>query len=438
MTLPLLGLSLIPTFQDREVLVHLVSQPGTSNPRMTEIATEVAGRLEAIPGVGNVGAHVGRAVTGDRVTNVNASDVWVSIDADADYGATMNAINAAARNVQGAEHEVVTYSAQKLRDVGAITRGENRVRGNDLDVLTGVDKPLVVRIFGQNTEVLRREASRVKKIMSTVDGVVDPRIDLPATQPSIEIEVDLDRAQQFGVTPGAVRRAEATLLQGIRVGSIFSEQKVFDVIVQGAPGTRGSVEDVRNLLIDRPEGGHVTLGQVADVRVVDTAAVIRRDAVSRRVDVEAGVTGRSTGAVAAEIESRLAKVAFPLEYHAECSIRAPEARSRRAESRASPWPLFSPRSCCSRRRLGAGGLPPCLAPPCRCASSAGCWPPWSMAPSCPWAQCSGCSPCSGSRHARTCLSSTTFSRVSRAGTSRGARSYNALRMISWLPSPSAR
>ena len=103
--------------------------------------------------------------------------------------------------------------------------------------------------------------------MSTVDGVVDPRVDSPAVEPTIEIEVDLDRAQAFGLTPGAVRRAEATLLQGIQVGSIFQEQKVFDVIVQGAPSTRGSVEDVRNLLIDRPGGGHVTLGQVADVRV---------------------------------------------------------------------------------------------------------------------------------------------------------------------------
>ena len=76
---------------------------------------------------------------------------------------------------------------------------------------------------------------------------------LPTVQPTIEIEVDLDRAQAFGITPGAVRRAEATLLQGIQVGSIFEEQKVFDVIVQGAPSTRGSVESVRRP-VDRPAG----------------------------------------------------------------------------------------------------------------------------------------------------------------------------------------
>ena len=74
---------------------------------------------------------------------------------------------------------------------------------------------------------------------------------------------------------------------------------------------------VRNLLIDRPDGGHVRLGDVADVRVAQTPAVIKRDAVSRYLDVEADVSGRSVGDVANDIEDRLADLSLPLEYHAE-------------------------------------------------------------------------------------------------------------------------
>jgi len=314
---PLLGISLIPTFQDRDVIVRLETEPGTSNPRMTEITTQAAQALQAVPGVGNVGAHVGRAVSGNRITNVSSSDVWVSMESGADYDATMEGINAAVEILQEVQSEVTTYSTQSLRDVGAVTRGDNAVRGNNLGVLTGVDKPLTVRLFGQDSEVLAREADRIRQMMSEIDGVVDPRVDAPIMQPTIEIEVDLDRAQGFGITPGDVRRAEATLLQGIQVGSIFQQQKVFDVIVQGTPGTRASVEGVRNLLIDRPGGGYVTLGEVADVRLADTPAVIRRDAVSRRLDIQAGISGRGVGDIVADIESRLAQAELPLEYHAE-------------------------------------------------------------------------------------------------------------------------
>jgi CzcA family heavy metal efflux pump len=315
--LPLLGTSLIPTFKDTNVLVRLDGAPGTSNPRMTQIATDLSRELRSIPGVDNVGAHVGRAVTGDQIVDVNSSELWVRIDPDADYDATVASIERAARRIRDVDRDVVTYSTQKIRDVGALTDGENPITGGDLNVLTGSDEPLVVRVYGQNLATLMREARQVRQVTSEVDGVVDPRVERPITQPTIEIETDLARARRYGIKPGDVRRAEATLLHGIQVGSIFEEQKVFDVVVQGVAATRESVANVRNLLIDASDGGHLRLGQVADVRLTRTPIAIERDAVSRRLDVVADVSGRSLGSVATEIENRLAGMSFPLEYHAE-------------------------------------------------------------------------------------------------------------------------
>jgi CzcA family heavy metal efflux pump len=315
--LPLFGTSLIPSFKDANVLVRLDGRPGTSNPRMTAIATALGRELRSIPGVDNVGAQVGRAVTGDQIVDVNSSELWVSVDPDADYDATVASIEDAVGRVRGVDRDVVTYSSQKIRDVGALTDGDNPVTGNDLNVLTGTDEPLVVRVYGQDLATLTRQANRVHRVVSQIDGVVDPRVELPATQPTVEIETDLERARRFGVKPGDIRRAEGTLLQGLQVGSIFEKQKVFDVVVQGVPETRQSVSGVRNLLIDGSGGGHLRLGQVADVRVRPTPIVIERDAVSRRLDVVADVGGRDLGSVANEIESRLAGMAFPLEYHAE-------------------------------------------------------------------------------------------------------------------------
>jgi Cu/Ag efflux pump CusA len=87
--------------------------------------------------------------------------------------------------------------------------------------------------------------------------------------------------------------------------------------VKGVPDVRQGVESVRNLLIDTPGGGHVRLEQVADVNTRPSPAVIKRDAAERYVDVEANVSGRSLGAVATDVEDRLANAEFPLEYHAE-------------------------------------------------------------------------------------------------------------------------
>ena len=108
------------------------------------------------------------------------------------------------------------------------------------------------------------------------------------------------------------------MLQGIQVGSIFEEQKVFDVIVQGVPDTRQSVSSVRNLLIDGPRGGHVRLGQVADVQV--DADADRRSSETRcraASTSSADISGRSLGSVSTTSRIASPNISFPLEYHAE-------------------------------------------------------------------------------------------------------------------------
>ena len=316
--LPLLDTSLIPSFKDRDVLVRLQSSPGTSETKMSGLTAQLSRELGAIEGVEDVGGHVGRALTGDEIVDVNSSTLSVNIASDANYDATVAEINDVVGSLdEPVKRDVVTYSQQRIGDVGTLVDAEAPSSGDNLDVLTGADKPLVVRVYGQNLDTLRREANDVRNIVGGVDGVLNPSIEAVPEEPVLAIETDLTRAQPYELKPGDVRRAAAMLLQGVTVGNIFGEQKVFEVVVKGVPDVRQSAESVRNLLIDTPGGGHVRLEQVADVRTQPSPAVIKRDAAQRYVDVEADVSGRSLGAVAADVEDRLANTEFPLEYHAE-------------------------------------------------------------------------------------------------------------------------
>jgi CzcA family heavy metal efflux pump len=316
--LPLLDASVIPSFKDRDVLVRLEGPPGTSESKMSATTAQLGSQLKTIPGVEEVGATVGRAVTGNQIVDVNSSELPVRLAPSADYDSAMASIkDVVGRAQQDVQGSVETYSDQALRDVGALDTGEQPKSGNGLDVLTGVHEPLVVRIYGQDLGVLRSEAEKVRGVVSGVDGVVDPRFKLGPEKPVIDIETKLSEAARYGLKPGDIRRAEAALVQGIQVGSIFRGQKVFEVVVKGEPAVRESVASIRNLLIDTPGGGHVRLGKVADVRTGSSPTDIKREAVSRYVDVKADVSGRSLAAVSGDVNARLANVKFPLEYHAQ-------------------------------------------------------------------------------------------------------------------------
>ncbi len=68
-------------------------------PAMSRITTLASRELRAVPGVRNVSAHVGRAITSDKRTNMNAGELSVSIDPTADYDATVAAVEEVRRRL---------------------------------------------------------------------------------------------------------------------------------------------------------------------------------------------------------------------------------------------------------------------------------------------------------------------------------------------------
>ncbi len=297
---PGLGRTAVPTFRDGDLLVHWDGAPGTSRTEMNRIAAAASEELRAIDGVRNVGAHVGRAVASDQVVNINAGELWVSIDPDADYDATIAAIHETLSGFPGLRRELLSYQSDRINTI-----------------LTDVDDDVVVRVYGQELDVLRAQADAVRDELAGIDGVATAVVEPEALEPTVQIEVDLAAAEAHGLSSGDIRRATTTLLSGIEVGSLFEDQKVFQVVVWGVPEIRESLTDISALLIETPAGGHVQLDEVADVRVGPAASVVNREGVARRIDIGISVAGRDAPSVVAEIEDRVQAMELPLEYHAE-------------------------------------------------------------------------------------------------------------------------
>ena len=291
--------SLVASFREDELLVQIDGAPGTSLPEMSRIANAMRDELRTIPGVQNVGGHVGRAIMSDQTGGVNSGELWLSIDSSADYDSTVSAVQRTVDGYPGLSHKVVTYSDEKVKE------GQ-----------TGSKNDITVRVLGEDAGVLRTKADEIKQTISNIDGVVDPRVEAPAVEPTVEIQVDLGAVQRYGIEPGAVRRAAAAVLQGIEVGSFFEHDKVFQVVVRGTPETRASLTSIQELLIDKPSGGQVRLADVANVRIAPNPTVIEREGVSRRMDVVARVSGRARSAVENDVRQALRNVEFPLEYNA--------------------------------------------------------------------------------------------------------------------------
>ncbi len=204
--IPQLGNPLTPAFRERSVLLSLEAPPGTSRIEMNRIMAEAGRDMKAIPGILNVGAHVGRAVMSDQVVGINSGQMWMTLDPDADYEATLGAIANVADDYPGLSRDILTYPDQQI----------DRALGES-------DDELVVRVYGQDLDVLRQEAEDVRRAISGIDGIDSATVEQHIEEPTLKVEIDLAASRRHGVKPGDIRRAATTLLSGIGVGALFEE-----------------------------------------------------------------------------------------------------------------------------------------------------------------------------------------------------------------------
>ncbi|CAH0216505.1 Cobalt-zinc-cadmium resistance protein CzcA [Arthrobacter sp. Bi83] len=303
-------LPIVGSVPDRTLLVEWEAAAGTSPDVMNRVMTNAGEELSKVRGVSAVGGHVGRAITSDHSSNVSSGELWVTMDEGMNFTRVRSDVREIVEGYPGLTAKVTTYPEQQVSAAAAVD-----------------DRQFRVRVYGVDLAILREKADEIRQILSRTNGVVDPRVDVTVDQPVAEIEVDLAAAQKQGIKPGDVRRAAATVLQGIEVGFLFEQQKVFQVIVKGTQSTRNSLTSVEDMLVDKPEGGQVRLGDVAKVRLSPNQTVINHDDTSRRVDVVADLQGRSLGDVTNEVQAAIKGMQFPLEYHAEIPKQFGEQQS---------------------------------------------------------------------------------------------------------------
>jgi Cu/Ag efflux pump CusA len=318
MLLPVLGQSLLPNFKERDFLMHWLTPPDTSLQEEVRTTKLVNAELLEIPGVRNAGSHIGNALLGDEPYGVYFGENWISVDRSVDYDETRESVQEVVNSYPGIYRDVLTYLKERIREV-----------------LTGTSDAITIRISGNDLDLLRQKATEVNELVGSVPGVVENHVEFQDTVPQLQVEVNLDAAREHGIKPGDVRRAASWIMAGEEAGDVYRAGRAYDVQVWSPPEARQSLSDLHNLLIDTPDGGHVRLTEVAEIKILPVPNVIHHNDLFRSIDVGANIDdSRDLGTVVHDVEEQLEAVEWPLEFRAEL---LGEYTERQAASQRLLW-----------------------------------------------------------------------------------------------------
>ena len=183
-------------------------------------------------------------------------------------------------------------------------------------------KPLMALVRGEDVATLKEIASRLKRQMYAIPGVVDVEMSLEHDTPEYRLVIDRERARDVGLATGAVARTLAVLVGGQAVTTWEdADGDAVDVRLRLPEQLRRDPEQVRALRMAVPDAGGrpalVPLAQLARYEVSASPSEIVREQLSRQVVVSANLDGVPLGTAVARVRAVAAGLDLPPGYRIE-------------------------------------------------------------------------------------------------------------------------
>ena len=291
--LPRLGTELIPQFSQGEFDVDLRLSPGAPLSE-TDRAIQTAQRAAA--GIDAVALDYSVAGTGNRL-DANPVDAG-------DNTGTLS-VQLARGSGRDAENSAMEAMREELARLPGVQYEFSR------PALLSFASPLQIEVSGFDLDALARVSSDIVAEMSASNRFADIKTTVERGNPEIQIVFDQERAAKLGLAVRDIANRVVANVRGELATRYTWRDKKIDVLVRSVDTRRSSIEEIRNLIVNPTSDRPVTLDAVAEVKVSQGPAEIRRVAQERVAIITANLAYGDLGAAAAEAGAIVNRIVMP-------------------------------------------------------------------------------------------------------------------------------
>ena len=302
---PRLGTEFLPELNEGSIWINIMLPPGISVTEASRQLKRIRTVLRRFPEVQMVMSKAGRPEDGTDPKMVNMAELLVDVKPASEWRprlskeALIDQMNSALQAIPGIEPSF----SQPIRD-------------NVLESISQIDGQIVVKVFGEDMDLLRRAAADVLRAVLPVGGVARAFVDRGGQVPQLQIEIDRARAARYGLNVADVEDVIETALGGRTATGIWEGERRFGVVVRLSEEERRDPEAIGNVLVDTPAGPRIPLSDVAEVSVGSGSMNIARESGMRVMAIGVFIQGRDMGGVVADMQKRVAaEVRLPSGYY---------------------------------------------------------------------------------------------------------------------------
>jgi cobalt-zinc-cadmium resistance protein CzcA len=300
-----LGTEFIPAMDEGSFDMDIAMLPGVSLAKAIEVNQQAAARLKKFDELDTIVGRIGQTGVAMDTRGVDKTG-YVGVFKPKDQWK---------RDIS--KEELINEMRTSLESVAGISFGFSQPIQCRIDELVaGTRAQLIVKLFGDDIDLLSEKSTEIARVLSTVRGGTDLNAEKVSGQPYLTINIDRARIARYGLNISDVQKVIEIAVAGKSASQFYEQNRNFDISVRLPEEKRNSLEAIKNLLITTKTGINVPLEQLADVMLVEGPVQISRQDGIRRIGVEMNVSGRDIGSFVAEAKRKIQEqVKLPPGYY---------------------------------------------------------------------------------------------------------------------------
>jgi len=292
--IPWLGTEFVPELEEGTLNIRVTLAPSSSLNTALDVSSKLELQLMEFPEVLYASSRSGRAEVGGDPEPVSNIEIFVGLKPQSEWTSASNrpALQKLMEEKMNSHPGLLFTFSQPIA-----TRVD--------ELLSGVKAQLAIKLFGQDLDVLVNKGREIQTLTQKVEGTHAVEMEQVAGEAQLVVRPNRDQLARYGIAVAQVMELVADAIGGQEAGQVIRGNERYDINVRLAIENRNSIETIRDLILQSPNGAWVRLGDVANVAIESGPPQIRRDDVQRRVVIQSNVEGRDMGGLVAELRQRI-------------------------------------------------------------------------------------------------------------------------------------
>ncbi|WP_129373793.1 efflux RND transporter permease subunit [Pseudomonas aeruginosa] len=284
-----LGGEFLPPLDEGDLLYMPSALPGLSAQKASELLQSTDRLIKSVPEVASVFGKAGRAESATDPAPLEMFETTIRFKPKEEWRPGMTS-------------EKLVVELDRVVKVPGLTNIWIPPIRNRIDMLaTGIKSPIGVKVAGSDLAEIDRATQAVERVAKGIPGVSSALAERLTGGRYIDVDIDRQAAARYGMNIADVQAIVSSAIGGENVGETVEGLARYPINVRYPREWRDSVDALQQLPIYTAQGGQITLGSVARVRISEGPPMLKSENARLSGWVYVDVRGRDLASVVADL-----------------------------------------------------------------------------------------------------------------------------------------